>query len=241
MIADEPSPTPAIGAPDAEVLDADAFHHKIVDFIRQELPVWRDRPELPKHKDEPRLNEYLCGHLNSACRRESFDSVQFLPEPVQTASRRGDIAVKPLGTISVEGRAYHDFEQLLPIECKRLPTPPDKRRNDLEYVHGLPGHRTGGIERFKHRLHGPTNQRALMIAYVQAESFTHWLAAINARMASLAQNSADNGLWHPAEPLSDVSIAGDTDVRKFTSRHRRLPHSSCADDVDMEHLWVRMN
>jgi len=39
------------------------------------------------------LNEFLCGHLNSASRRQCFDSIQFLTEPVQTAGRRGDIAL----------------------------------------------------------------------------------------------------------------------------------------------------
>ena len=186
MIADESPQTPAIGTPDSEVLDAGAFRREIVAFVERELPVWRDRPERPNCDDEPRLNEFLCGHLNSASRRQCFDSIQFLTEPVQTAGRRGDIAVKPLGTIRVEGRTYYDFEQLLPIECKRLPTPLGNRRNDLEYVHGLPGHQTGGIERFKHGLHGSKNQHALMIAYIQAESFNHWLTAINARLAKLA-------------------------------------------------------
>jgi hypothetical protein len=241
MIADESPKTPTIGIPDSEVLDAGAFRREIVAFVERELPVWRDRPERPNCDDEPRLNEFLCGHLNSASRRHCFDSVQFLTEPVQTAGRREDIAVKPLGTIRVEGRTYYDFEQLLPIECKRLPTPPDSRRSDLEYVHGLPGHRTGGIERFKHGLHGPTKQHALMIAYVQAESFTHWLAAINARLAKLATEGADNGIWNPAEPLSSCTPAHGAEVHRLRSCHRRLSPPCSSDNVEMEHVWLRMN
>jgi hypothetical protein len=241
MIADEPRQTPAIGTPDSEVLDVGAFHHEIVAFIERELPVWRDRPERPKCDDEPHLNEFLCGHLNSASRRQCFDSVQFLPEPVQAAGRRGDIAVKPLGTISVEGRAYYDFEQLLPIECKRLPTPPDSRRSDLEYVHGLQGHRTGGIERFKHGLHGPTNQNALMIAYVQAETFTHWLTAINRRLAKLATDGVDDGIWNPSEPLSSCTSTQSADVHRLKSCHRRLRPPCASDHVEMEHIWLLMN
>ena len=103
MIADKSPQIPAIGTPDSEELNAGAFHEKIMTFIEQELPVWRDRPERPNLDDEPHLNEFLCGHLNSASRRQCFDSIQFLAEPVQTAGRRGDIAVKPLGTIRVEG------------------------------------------------------------------------------------------------------------------------------------------
>ena len=241
MIADEPRPTHALGAPDATVLDADAFHREIVTFIQRELPVWRDRPTRPPLTDEPNLNQTLCVHLNSASRRQCFDAVQFLQEPLQRSTRRGDIGVMPLGAIVVEGKTYDDFEQLLPIECKRLPTPPDKRRGDLEYVHGLAGHRTGAIERFKHGLHGPTNRRALIIAYVQAESFNHWLTTINARLSLLAESSTDDGLWHPAEVLSRAVATDGIDIQKFASHHRRLVPPSSSTVVEMEHLWLRMN
>lgn len=241
MIADEFHQTPALGTSDSEVLDAGAFHEKIVTFIEQELPVWRDRPERPDLDDEPHLNEFLCGHLNSASRRQCFDSVQFLTEPVQTAGRRGDIAVKPLGTIRVEGIDYHDFQQLLPVECKRLPTPPDSRRSDLEYIHGVPGHRTGGIERFKHGLHGQQNQRALMIAYVQAETFNHWLTTINTRLAKLANDGVDEGIWNPTEPLSHSTSAHSPEVQRFKSCHRRLRPPCSTDKVEMEHIWLLMN
>jgi len=241
MIADELRPTPSFGVPDATVLQADAFHREIVEFIERELPVWRDRPNRPQLMDEPNLNQTLCLRLNSASRRQSFDAVQFLQEPLQSSARRGDIGVMPLGMIIVEGRTYDDFEQLLPIECKRAPTPPDIRRGDVEYVHGLAGHRTGAIERFKHGLHGPTNRRALIIAYVQEESFDHWLAIINARLALLSKNGTDEGLWRPAEALfGDASNQG-ADVQKLTSKHRRLVPPSSSSTIDMEHLWLRMN
>lgn len=241
MIADESRPTPAIGTPDSTVLDAGAFHREIVAFIERELPVWRDRPEIPRHSDEPNLNQTLCVHLNSASRRQGFDSIQFLQEPVQSSSRRADIGVMPLGTIAVEGVNYYDFEQLLPIECKRLPTPPDNRRSDLEYVHGLPGKRTGAIERFKHGQHGNNNHRALIIAYVQSETFVHWLTVINARLAKLAADGADGGIWDRSESLSHNQPLQNADVQKFTSRHHRLQPPCCSRTVDMEHLWLRMN
>ncbi|MFT5622725.1 MAG: hypothetical protein ACI9FZ_000650 [Bacteroidia bacterium] len=238
MIADEPRQPLGIGTPDDTLLDADAFHYAIVAFIVKELPVWRDRPTRPKASDEPSLNQTLCLHLNSAARRQCFDSIQFLQEPLQPTARRVDIGVMPLGTITVEGRSYEDFEQLLPIECKRLPTPIDKRRNDCEYVHGLPGHRTGAIERFKHGLHGPQNRRALIIAYVQSESFAHWLATINERLVKLADNNTDHGLWSPSELLSTNTIAPNNDIQQLLSQHRRISDSAC---IDIEHLWILTN
>lgn len=241
MIADESPKTPTLGTTDTEVLDAGAFHERIVTFIEQELPIWRSRPELSQVTDEPKLNQSLCLHLDKASRRQGFDSIRFLQEPLQTSGRHADIGVIPMDNIMVEGVCYHDFEQLLPIECKRLPTPPDIRRSDLEYVHGVPGHRTGGIERFKHGLHGPTNQHALIIAYVQAKSFAHWLTAINTRLAQLATDVADAGLWNPPETLTNCASTHSSDTKRFKSCHRRLKPPCSSDNVKMEHIWLRMN
>ncbi|MEQ2007256.1 MAG: hypothetical protein ABMA26_10710 [Limisphaerales bacterium] len=240
MIADEPRQFPALGSPAAEVLEAGAFCREIVAFVERELPVWRQRPELAQVEDEPRLNQSLCLHLDKSSRR-SFDSIRFVQEPIQGSGRNADIGVFPVNTINMEGTDFSDHEQLLPIECKRLPTPPDSRRSDLEYVHGLPGHRTGGIERFKHGSHGRTNQRALMIAYVQADSLAHWMTAINARLTQLAANGTDAGLWSPCEPLSrDAWLYGNA-VHRLTSSHRRLTPPSCSPEVAMDHLWLLMN
>ena len=241
MIADESPQNPAIGTPDSEVLDAGAFHEKIVAFIEQELPVWRGRPELSQVTDEPKLNQSLCLHLDKASRRQGFDSIRFLQEPLQTSGRNADIGVVPMDNIMVEGICYHDFEQLLPVECKRLPTPPDSRRSDLEYVHGVLGHRTGGIERFKHGLHGPTNHHALIIAYVQAKCFAHWLTAINARLAKLATEEVDGGIWNPAEPLSHGTSTHSVDTQRFKSCHRRLKPPCSSSKIEVEHIWLRMN
>jgi hypothetical protein len=187
------------------------------------------------------LNQALCLHLNRAARHQNFDTIQFLQEPLQSAGRRADIGVMQFSTIVVEGRSYEDFEQLLPIECKRLPTPTDKRRSDCEYVHGLPGHRTGAIERFKYGLHGPRNPRALIIAYVQSESFTHWLTTINERLKKFATDSFDNGVWSPAETLSTMTTAFSADLHRIISRHKRSMPPAHSEAVDIEHFWLRMN
>lgn len=237
MIADEQPQHPFVGTPDATLLDADAFHEAIVTFIEQELPVWRDRHKSRRVNDEANLNQTLCVHLNSASRRQCFDAVQFLQEPLQDASRRADIGVMPLGTIMVEGRCYEDYEQLLPIECKRLPTPRDKKRSDCEYVHGTPGHRTGAIERFKHLLHGPANDRAMIIGYVQSESFDHWLTTINTRLTQFAADGADEGLWSPVEILTAAELAGRGDLQRLKSTHVRTDSTA----VHLRHLWLSMN
>lgn len=236
MIADEQPQHPFVGAPDATLLDADAFHEAIVTFVEDELPAWRDRPDRPDADDEPRLNESLCDHLDTAA-RHSFDVVRFTHEPLQMSGRAADLAVKPVSRILVGTIAYTIFEQLLPIECKRLPTPRDNKRSDCEYVHGMPGHRTGAIERFKHLLHGPANDRAMIIGYVQSESFDHWLTTINARLTQFAADDVDGGLWSPVETLSAAAITCCEDLLRLDSKHRRLDSTS----VHLSHLWLSMN
>ena len=238
MIADEQHLRPYIGTPDAELLKASAFHHAIVEFIERHLPIWCDRPDRPPVTDEPRLNETLCDHLDCAA-RHSFDSIRFSHEPYQTPGRAADVAVKPVKKIVVEGIGYSVFEQLLPIECKRLPTPTDSRRSDCEYVHGLTGHRIGAIERFKHGLHGPTNQRAMIIAYVQDGIFDHWRATINDRLKKMARLRADDGLWAPFESLSPGTSAC-VRVGKHTSEHRRCSPPANAISIEITHLWLLM-
>lgn len=236
MIADEQPLHPFVGSPDETLLDADAFHEAIVTFIEQELPVWRDRMDRPDADDEPRLNESLCDHLDCAA-RHSFDIIRFTHEPLQTPGRAADLAVKPVSEILVGTSAYSIFEQLLPIECKRLPTPRDNKRSDCEYVHGVPGHRTGAIERFKHRLHGPTNDRAMIIGYVQSESFDHWLTTINARLTQFAAKGVDDGLWAPSEIIATAATSNGSDLRRLKSSHRRTGSSA----VHIRHLWLSMN
>lgn len=240
MIADKSRPIPALGNLDAGVLQLGAFCREIVTFIEGELPVWRQRPEIAEVEDEPRLNQSLCLHLDTVSRHQ-FDSIRFVQEPIQGAGRNADIGAFPTKAITVQGRGYQDHEQLLPIECKRLPTPPDSRRSDLEYVHGKPGQRTGGIERFKRGLHGRENEHALMIAYVQEKSFNHWSSAINTRLAHLAKQGSDDGLWQPAESLTQEDSAANPATKRLTSRHRRPKPHCCSDSVVIHHLWVTMN
>jgi len=80
-----------------------------------------------------------------------------------------------------------------------------------------------------------------MIAYVQAESFTHWLAAINARLAKLATDKADGGIWDPTEPLSNCASINNSKAQRLKSCHRRLTPPCSSDQVEMEHIWLLMN
>ena len=140
---------------------------ELVDFILQELPRWRDHPDRKVELAETKLTEHLCNHLNSATYYSTvWDHVQFQTETADEVrgGRKIDLTVKPrAAALIIEGRRHSQFDALFPIECKRLPTPDEKDRDEREYVITEPG-TTGGIQRFKFGFHGSIHNFGAMIA-----------------------------------------------------------------------------
>src|SRR5690606_26604196 len=103
----------------------------------------------------------LCARLNSACRHSNWDFLQFKREEPdeEDAQRAIDLAVAPRGaTLWLEGRQYTEYRTLLPIECKRLPTPAGPKRDEREYLYSRHSS-TGGVQRFKAGHHGSIHDR----------------------------------------------------------------------------------
>jgi hypothetical protein len=114
------------------------FRHELLEFIVGELPRWRDRADRPGATAETALTSQLCAHLNGVSRHSAgWDILQFRVEEADEKHKGSkiDLVASPSGaTILVEGRRHTEFDSLLPIECKRLPTPIDRDRDEREYV-----------------------------------------------------------------------------------------------------------
>jgi hypothetical protein len=213
--------------------------YSILDFLREQLPCWRDRDDRKKVVSEPRLTSQLCAHLNGAARRsKGWDNLQFrIEEPDEVInSRKLDLVAAPCGTpIWVEGRRHVDFDTLLPIECKRLPTPKEKDRDEREYVFSQ-YKSTGGIQRFKAGNHGSTHTLGAMIAYVQEGSRSHW----KTQVAGWINGLADTG--KPGWTAKDLLHAEHDDetvkVSVLRSFHTRIKGLQ---DIELQHLWISMN
>lgn len=170
MIANESTPAPS-GYFGADVQLPDSARLELLDFIAGELPRWRDHPDRRDVTAETDLTDQLCDHLNSAARHSAgWRRLQFRTEVSDELGkgRKIDLASKPCGpAIVIEGRRHTQFDSLLPIECKRLPIPKDKDRDEREYV--VSRHSTtGGIQRFKAGHHGGAHNLVGMIAYIQS-------------------------------------------------------------------------
>ena len=224
---------------DREIHLPSTAKHELVNFISEQLPLWRDHPDRPDKQSETALTEHLCDHLNSAVYySETWSHVQFRTETGDEthASRKIDLTVKPrAASLIIEGRKHSQFDPLFPIECKRLPTPREKGRDEREYVITEPG-TTGGMQRFKFGHHGATHDFVAMIAFVQEHSFQHWHDKLNGWICDCAQ--VPNSAWKSEEALQVVEESKESRVCSLASKVQR---SGKLGGCDIRHLWVMMN
>lgn len=215
------------------------FLHELLDFIRQELPAWRDDPKRPLETSETILTSQLCSHLNSATRKSSgWDMLQFRTEETddKNKGRKIDLVPAPCNTeILIEGRNYNQYDFLMPIECKRLPTPKGNDRDEREYV--ISKHSsTGGIYRFKEGHHGSNHQIGAMIAYVQSENRDFWNKKIKEWIENLVKNKQQG--WSMDDLLELKTDDTSSKLSALDSCHDR---TNDMPQIELRHLWLEMN
>ncbi len=239
MLANLPPGSSHSGSLGKDVHLPATFMFELLDFIKDELPRWRDRPDRKIETSETVLTSQLCAHLNSAARRAAgWDILQFRTEEPdeQARGRRVDLIPAPCdATVWVEGRSYIDFDPLLPIECKRMPTPKDSQRDEREYVINKHAS-TGGIQRFKAGHHGGSHKLGAMIGYLQQETREFWNTRvaewINELVATGQNGWTENDLLHLESDDTTLQLAV---LRSSHVREKDLP------EIELRHLWIQMN
>ncbi len=239
MLASVPHASARSGSLDEDVHLPATSRYELLDFIADELPRWRDRSDRKRETSETSLTSQLCAHLNSAARRSiGWDFLQFrIEEPdEQTKGRKIDLVPAPCDTtVWIEGRRHADFDPLFPVECKRLPTPKDKDRDEREYVISRNAS-TGGIQRFKAGHHGASHKFGAMIAYVQQETRAFWAARIAEWIGKLVESGEPGwtakDLLHLERDDETLHLAV---LRSVHTRESGLP------EIALRHVWVSMN
>jgi hypothetical protein len=174
---------------------------------------------------------------------EAWDWVQFQSQVSDEVepNRTIDIAPSPcLFEVVIAGRRYTQGDILLPIECKRLPTPNGKKdptgkqRDEREYVVSATS-TTGGIQRFKFGHHSSMHRQAAMIGYVQEKTIQHWFIRINRWIQEL---SAREPAWSSSDLLMQISDDHVRGICRLSSHHGRVGISEA---IDLQHVWIRMN
>jgi hypothetical protein len=213
-----------------------ASREAIIGFISDELARWRSRAKNGRSANETRLNAAFCSHLNVAARKgPGWDVFQFKPEEPDeiNASRAYDLAAAPcVYQLVVEGRTFSDYEPILPVECKRLPTPTGKNRDPREYVYTAKGS-GGGIQRYKEGKHGSVHVQAVIIGYVQAHAFSHWETTIHGWISDL--HAAGVPGWSPSDALGP-RVRASRHLVEYESTHDRAGLAP----IRLRHLWVQM-
>jgi hypothetical protein len=232
-------PSANVGALNGDVQKPATFRHELLGFIANEMPRWRDRPDRPAEISETILTSQLCAHLNTAARRSvGWDILQFTVEKADERhkGRKIDLAPSPSGTvISIEGRRHTEFDSLMPIECKRLPTPKGTDRDEREYVFSRFSS-TGGVQRFKAGDHGADHTSGAMIGYLQEETTSVWEGRVAAWIGDLI-DAAQPG-WSPADLLSVERRDPEQRLAVFRSHHAR---QNGLEEIELRHLWIEMN
>lgn len=237
MLANSTTFKPSVGALSQTIQKPNTFWHELINLIAQELPRWRDRPDRREETAETPLTSQVCAHLNSVCRRrEGWDILQFRVEEADEAhrGRKIDLVAAPAGcSIVIEGRSYVDFDSLMPIECKRLPTPKEGERDEREYVVSDKTS-TGGIQRFKAGHHGAQHSFGAMIGYIQDGTPAQWSARIAAWINALAGRDD----WTKEDNLNMVGTDARQGVTTLSSKHRR---ANSLPEIELRHVWIKMS
>ncbi len=238
MLADSPI-TAQAGRLTPEVHLPGTARDELLGFIADELPRWRDYPERKPATSETALTDQLCDHLNSAARiSDAWSRIQFrteVPDEVQRG-RAIDLTPKACGAVLIiEGRRHTQFDPLLPIECKRLPTPKGKDRDEREYVATATGS-TGGMQRFKFGHHGAAHRNAAMIAYVQEQTFYHWHTQVNGWIRDLSSQTGST--WNATESLE---LQKNDPAARLCTLHSHHQRGSGLEEIALQHLWIMMN
>lgn len=238
MLADSSGSSVQSGTLGQDVHRPKTSLYELLAFIGNELPRWRDRSERKNLTSETELTAQLCSHLNSVTRYSSgWDWLQFrteVPDEKQPG-RKIDLAPSPCGvTVWIEGRRHTDFDTLLPIECKRLPTPSGANRDEHEYVI----HRrasTGGIQRFKTGHHGANHELGAIIGYMQEDTAVAWQSRMSGWIGELIDALLPGWSERDIPHLSHhAEASGMAVLHSLHTREKGLP------DIELHHLWIRM-
>ncbi|WP_421359055.1 MULTISPECIES: hypothetical protein [Agrobacterium] len=238
MLAENGEYSSQAGALNADVQVTGEWLSSLLEFIAAALPAWRDDPARESVHGETRLTAQLCARLNSLTRHSpGWDILQFRrEEPDDTDARRAvDLVAAPRGQIIwLAGREYNEYQTLLPIECKRLPTPPGIDRDEREYLISQYTS-TGGVQRFKAGHHGAAHSRAAMIGYIQDGDVHHWVRQIDAWIDAIVAEPTVG--WSAEDKLALIQSYDPERVAALQSNHVRR---SGLQPIRIDHLWIEM-
>ena len=183
---------------------------KLIEFIEETLIVFQKQFKGEVQTSEEDLNEQLGKTLQYQSKPLPFI---FIQETIQK-QKKGQNRKVDIGVF----KHYAETKPFFTIEAKRLTTALSKAR-EKEYVTGNnPNKLSGGIERFKHNVHGVDLTESALIAYVQKENSKHWFNKVNNWINQLITEEIESILnWASNDLLTNTCEFKDNRLAKFTS------------------------
>ena len=185
---------------------------KLIDFIEEVLLKFQHEFKGKIDTSEEVLNEYLGKTFNHYSKEYPFI---FQPETIQK-QKKGQNRKVDIGVFL----HYADTNPFFTLEAKRLTTTLPKSR-EKEYIIGSdPSKISGGMERFKHNIHGVNLLRSAIIGYVQRENANYWFNKVNNWINQLISGSLKSVLkWNANDLLLNYCHFKDSRLSKFLSKN----------------------
>jgi len=207
----------------------------ILEFIEEHIEkfIFVYREEYFDIEIETGITQELCSYFESKINEHPFYfHHEDRTNPVSGQSPTVDFSAKtriPFGK-------FRSRQTIFSIEAKRLPTPGSKR--EKEYVVGYWNVKgkyvcSGGIERFKKRIHGKGLSHSAILGYIQKEDFEYWHNQINIWIEELIHDSSQEIEWTNNDKLNELSI--NTNIAKFKSVNKRADNS-----IFIFHYWLNL-
>lgn len=215
-------------------IELDASIKVVIEFIEVHFSEFSNKVKGEISTNEKALTDKLCKFLNRKVGNYPF---YFHHENVENHAS-GISPQTDIGTLSknvqltVGDMSYGEFESFFSLEAKRLPTPGQYR--EKEYVIGY-NKPSGGIERFKKRIHGNHLKYAAIIGYIQKEDKNHWFLKINGWIDELIFSAPRE--WKENDKLTNIGECSEN-VSKFISKNSRQEVDGVEDFIELFHFWI---
>lgn len=202
---------------------------KLIDFLEETLYKFQEHFKGEVNSSEENLNEQLGKTLTYFSKSQTFifqaETKQKQPKGID---RRVDIGAF---------RHFLDPNPFFTIEAKRLSTSIPKNR-EKEYVLGIdPAKLSGGIERFKHNVHGVNLDHSAIIGYVQNEDIKHWHKNINNWIQELIDGKIKSSLnWISNDLLNNTCDFTDLRLAKFISESEKIDQTK----ISLNHYFINL-
>ncbi|RII26927.1 MAG: hypothetical protein CXR30_16005 [Geobacter sp.] len=204
----------------------------VVELVVQSLPVFATSVMKEGITNENGLNSQLALFISKKAMQNNLPFI-VLHQSMEDLTR-GDSPAPDIGIHLFVDDEAEPPPRITVFEGKRLTTQLEaKRRHEYVVGHVKNGkYIKGGVERFKHSIHGGRLSYAGMIGYIQDELPDFWWTQINSWISELTSQVAAPR-WSHEECLSPL----DTSVRvsKSTSIVIRA-----AEKLHLTHLWINL-